>query len=357
MATSGTVGQTVFRTREVIDMAARRCKKNPALLSGEQLDSALKNLWLILTGFASVGAPVWKINHTYSELRENDPNVVLPVGTIEVSGAPQLMSVTRVTDGTASTDGEGVAANAFDDDLTTALVNVTSAHHLELVFDTEQDVVSIGILPAATGLWDFSLELGYSDNRDSLVVETFTQQQVYQGCWLWVFVPFDAREKFSSARLQAAGTTTLNVTELYVGANPAFAGTLAQYNKDEYFSLPNKNSPGTPNSCWQDVRRDRTYLRVWPVPRAADVGKFIEVLAHQELQDIGTLRQQLDIPNRFFDAVIARLAERIADEDPDFKGDIDRLERKATDAHKLAFTGITAKGSLNIVPRIGGYTR
>lgn len=356
MATSGTVGQTVFKTREVIDFAARAYRKPPALLTGEQLDSALKHLWLILTEFASHGAPVWKIRHEYLPLYANTPYAVLPVGAVEMSGA-NLVSVTRVTDGTPTTDGEGTAANAFDDDTTTAVTHVSAARYIDLEFTEAQNVVAIGVLPAASGTWDFSLQLGYSDGRDPLTIKTFDDEQVYEGRWLWAYVPLESREKFARARIQASGTTVLNVSELYVGADATFAGTLAPYNKDEYFSLPNKNQVGTPNLFWQDVRRDQTFLRLWPVPGPADVYKHLEVLAHQEIEDIGTLRQSLDIPNRFFDAVIRALAERMADEDPDFKGDINRLERKAAEARRTAFAGITAKGSINIVPNIRGYTR
>ena len=64
MAYSGTVSQTTFDTRRVIEHAARRCRMPAQTLTSEHVDIANDNLYLLLSALANEGAPLWCIQKT-----------------------------------------------------------------------------------------------------------------------------------------------------------------------------------------------------------------------------------------------------------------------------------------------------
>lgn len=55
MAYSGTISQTIFDTRRVIENAARRCKMPPQTLTAEHIDVANDQLYLMLSALANQG--------------------------------------------------------------------------------------------------------------------------------------------------------------------------------------------------------------------------------------------------------------------------------------------------------------
>jgi hypothetical protein len=61
VAVSGTVSQTVFNTRKVVDHAFRRCRLPPEGVGSEQLTVALESLYLILSQLANRGLQLWCI--------------------------------------------------------------------------------------------------------------------------------------------------------------------------------------------------------------------------------------------------------------------------------------------------------
>jgi hypothetical protein len=59
MAFSETVSQTVFNTRKVIDSAMRRCRVPAQTITGEHIEIAKDQLFLLLSAWANDGAPLW----------------------------------------------------------------------------------------------------------------------------------------------------------------------------------------------------------------------------------------------------------------------------------------------------------
>lgn len=353
MATSGTVDQTIFTTQEVIDHAYRRMKMPAELISGEKIDTALRNLWLILQDLGgNKGCPVWEIETQLRPLYQGLAEVDLLPGTVQVLNA-NLRTLQRLT-GTY-TSSEGTSDFAFDGDLETACTQVAAAGNIELNMLSEVVITTFGILPRVTGLWDFVYEISL-DGVTWITVETFTQEPMVARQWLWTDVQITRYSAYQYARVRATGATVLDVIEWYV-ANTPQAIPMAPMNKDDYFNLPNKSFQGRPVQFWQDMRRANPVLLVWPVPNDQSAFQLIEAQAHRAIQDVGSMTQQLDIPNRWFNWVVWSLAEAQADEDPDFKGDINRLEQKKDKALRDAQAGIVATGPIFLQPNISHYTR
>lgn len=353
MATSGTVGQTVFTTQQVLDHACRRGKLPAELIAGEKISIALQVLWLLFQQLSSQGVPVWRIQQQLWPLYQGQGRVPADVGTVEVLNA-NLRTMQRLT-GTLTTSAGGDVDLAFDTDIQTACTQTVANGNIQVEYESPTTITTIGLLPNATGVWDFVYEIS-QDGATWVTVDTFTDQAVVTRQWLWRDYNITRWDSYSFARIRATDGTTLDVAEFFT-ANMPNSIPMAPLNKDDYFNLPNKVFQGRPVQFWQDMERDLPALLLWPIPNGAANFQLIEGQVHMQLQDVGTMAQALDIPARWFNAVIWSLARDLAYEEPEFKGDIKDLENKADRAMALAWGGITPKGPIYIQPNISPYTR
>lgn len=353
MATSGTVGTTVFTTQQVIDHAYRRMRMPPELASGEKLDSALENLWLILQVLSSKGVPVWRIETQILPFYQGLISVSPLIGTVEVLNANTRI-LQRLT-GLYDTDQGGDPSFAFDGDLETACTQTAPDGTITVDFEIETTITTFGLLPNVTGTWSFVYEVSI-DNVTWETVSTYTAQAVVARQWLWQDVEIVRWPTYQYARVRATGGTTLDILEWFIGNNPS-AIPMSSINKDDYFNLPNKSFQGRPVQFWQDMDRDNPVLNVWPVPNFQANFYQCEAQVHRMIEDVGEMSMSLDLPARWYDWVVDELAVKQAREDPDFKGDIKDLIGFAVESLKVAQGGIVNKGPIYIQPNISHYTR
>jgi hypothetical protein len=111
-------------------------------------------------------------------------------------------------------------------------------------------------------------------------------------------------------RLQANGTTVLNVAELFFG-NMATEIQIARINKDDYWNLPNKTFQGRPVQYWCDRQLNGPVMQLWPAPGAAFVFQQVTILAHRHIMNTTDMAGNIEVPQRVFDAVWMSLAERL----------------------------------------------
>lgn len=353
MATSGTIGTTVFTTQQVIDHAYRRMRMAAELVSGEKIDTALENLWLILQVLTSRGIPIWRIQTQILPFYQGQVGVDPLIGTVEVLNANTRI-LQRLT-GLYATDQGGDPELAFDGDLQTAFTQVAPNGILTIDFENAVTVMCFGLLPNATGSWNFVYEVS-DDGVTWETVQTYTAQAVVIRQWLWVDVEITRWPSYQFARLRATGGTTLNILEWFIGNNPQ-AIPMSPLNKDDYFNLPNKSFQGRPVQFWQEMARDNPVLKVWPVPDFAANFYQCEAQCHRMIEDVGEMSMQLDLPARWYDWIVDALAVKQAREDPDYKGDIKDLMMFEAESLKIAQGGITNKGPIYIQPNISVYTR
>lgn len=114
--------------------------------------------------------------------------------------------------------------------------------------------------------------------------------------------------------------------------------SLARWERDDYFSLPNKASQGTPSVFYVDQHRDTATLYLWPVPSANSALK-IDFLRKPET--VTNLSQTVDLPQKYQEAFYAMLAVRCAgifgvQPGPELVARADTLRRQAEDAERPA---------------------
>ncbi len=305
--TSGTIGQTQYNTRLVVDHAFRACRLAPQQITSEYIRVATEQLGLMLSAWANTSTPLWC-----------QTKVILPM----VQGVYQL-NVANTFPGTVDileanlrwgnqftgsyTASSGVAANAFDHNPQTACAQTAPGGNITMQLTAASAVENVGIMPAVSGQ---SWTVSFQYSNDGVAWTTFDTQTIETVAGTFVWFDYQGLPTATYWRVQAAPTTTLNVAELYYG-NMAIEIPVARINKDDYWNLPNKTFQGRPVQYWCDRQVAGPVMWLWPCPGAAFVFQQITVLVHRHIMDVGQLYNVLELPQRAFDAVTWSLGERL----------------------------------------------
>ena len=359
MATSGTVGQTVFETRKVIDHAFRRAKVQPQQITPEYIDTALDLLFLNLSALSSYGIPLWVIEKTILPIYRGQRSVPLPIGTVDVMDF-NIRDLFRAL-GQVNTASEGLPDNAFDGNLTTACVQTLPAGFIQTDYGDGEAVQidNYGIYFNATGTWDIEL-LGSQDGITFTVLYANAELNAVAGNWFWLDLEEQIPWRF--IRLQANGTTILNVAELFLG-NTANEIPMPKISLDSYSNLPDKAFLSRPTEYWFDKQavgsaNNQSIATVWPPPDTEFTFYQYVLYVKRQIQDVGTMIQEVEVPQRWYEYVICDLARKVVREIPE--ADISRLPILDADFDKEAknvWTGEDDGSPVFLQPKIGVYTR
>jgi hypothetical protein len=357
MAYSGTVGQTVISVQTLIDHGARRCGKLAEELAVEQVQSAKESLFFFLSNLANLGINYWAINKTVIGLNANQYIYTLPVGAVDAQNV-LYRNIDRPV-GSYTTSAGGVVANVYDGDTATYCQQTSSNGNIAVDYGTNnaQYIGSIGFLPYVSGggsaTWSYVLEYS-TDGATWNALATGTSVAVSDMQWVWTDI--DPGQNVNYYRMRATGNTTLALRELYFGNNSREI-QMARLNRDDYTNLPNKNfTANQPFQFWFDRTIPQPTLYLWPVP--SDPFVQMTVWYSRQIMDVGALSGELEIPQRWYEAVLMNLSHRMSLELPGVQLDrIGYLEKMAAQYLNDAESEERDKSPIMISPNISVYTR
>lgn len=360
MAVSGTISQTQFPTRKVIDHAFRRCRVATQLITSEHLEIAQDVLYLYMSELVNQGIPLWCIDKQLLPMYEGSTEVVCPNGTVDVLNL-QIRQLQRLSGTTTAT--EGTADNATDGDVETACTQTTPGGNVTIEFDSATSISNLGILPNATGTWDIAVQVS-QDGVTYTSVYTNTTFSAVSGEWTWIDL-YDADTTQEGVdlnnvlfvRLLATAPTILDVDEFVVANSPSEI-PMARINRDDYQSLPDKTFQGRPVQFWLDIQRDNPVIRIWPAVQLQYTFYQLVLTRKRYLMDVGTLTETLDLPQRWFEAVVSELAARLAMEIQEVDMELIPTLRGAADRATLkAWTGEEDSSPVFFRVNLSPYTR
>ncbi len=355
MATSGTVGSTIFLNQQIIDHAFRRCKMVEQEITGEHIQVSLEMLWLFTQTLVNKGIKLWNVIPLLLPIYERNQTVPCPLGTVDTYTI-NLRNQNRLT-GTA-TASEGVADNAFDSDLTTACTQVSALGTITMLLDSAMAISTFGIMPNVSGTWDYVIEASNDNFVTATPYITRTGQAVVANEWIWEDVQAPSRVvEFDSWRLRATGTTVLDVIEL-VYQNKPNEIPMYKLNRNDYANLPDKASTGRPTQFWYDKTRTQPEIELWPSPGAEFTFNQITGFVQRQLQDVGAMTDELEVPDRWYLAIVCNLAAQMGREIKEVdEVIIPRLDLDAKHYLDDAWTGETDESEVYLRPNIAPYTR
>jgi len=354
VATSGTIATTVFKTRKVVDQAYRRCRLPAQSITGEMLENALTELQLMLPAWLNKQLPLWCQTKYIIGLTEGVYSVVLPVGVIDVLDV-NMRTTTRLTEGTA-TSSTGNADLAFDADLaTTCDLTGVIGQNITLELNEAASVQTTGVLPATSGTYSLDFQYLNEDGVTWVSYHLDTAVVLVANEWFW----FDAQGIPLTAlgyRMVLNTASALSVREL-VFANRGNEINMARINRDDWFYLPDKYVRGRPVQFWLDRQRVQAIMNIWPSPEAQFIYSQITMIGARQIMDVGTLNQEIEVPQLWWDALVCGLAERLAIITPEVKPEMIKITKEmAADSLALAFAENRDRSPINIVVDISPYT-
>jgi len=330
VAVSGTVSTTVFNTRKVIDHAFRRCRIPPEGISSEQISFALDSLYLILSALANRGLQLWCIERYLMPLYQAQGLITLPDGVVDILNT-NLRTIGVVNQNTNNT--------------------VTSTTY-QSIFPATTQVTTVGIEWSGASV-PYALETS-SDGVVWVTLATEDNPNATAGIVTWADVQGSVPATYFRVR---ATTGVLNQAQVLL-ANMPNEIPMARLNRDDYVNLPNKTFEGRPLQFWCDRQLNNPVMYLWPVPSAQFITAQVVVWVKRYIMDVGTMTQEIEVPQRWYDAIVYLLAARVAEETPTVDPQmIAILDQKAQRA-LLEVEGEERDDSpIYMTPNIAVYTR
>ena len=328
MAFSNTVSQTNFNTRRVIDNAIRRCKLTAQQITAEHIDTANDQLYLFLSDLANQGAPLWCIEKQIYPLYEGVGDITMTDGTVDIlnSNFRTLQPVTGT--------------------------NVDTSTTRTVSFTTDIFVANVGIYWTAAAV---PIALERSDDGIVWVTIQTETPTATAGQWTW----YDLDSSVATPYFRVRATSgTLSFSQIYLANTPTEI-PLARMNRDDYTNLPNKAFQNNrPLQFWFDRQVNNPIMHMWPVPNDAATVCQIVVWRQRYIMDVGTMTQDVEVPQRWLEAIVAGLAAKMALELVEVDVNlIPILDQKAAISLNIAQMEERDNSPMMIAPNISPYTR
>lgn len=136
--------------------------------------------------------------------------------------------------------------------------------------------------------------------------------------------------------------------------NPQLDRYLFPISRDEYAAISAKNTQGFPSQYWFDRLISPT-VTFYLVPDGSYPYDFFYYRARQIMDANATNSQNLELPTRFFDAITADLAHRLA---RIYRPDLEQARKVDRDeAWSIASTEDTEWVPMHVTPVLSGYWR
>jgi hypothetical protein len=357
MSTSGTVGQTVINVQTLIDHGARRCGKLAEELTDEQIISAKQSLYFLLSNLINIGIQYWAVDKVVLGTKPDQQIYFLPVGSNDALNV--LYRTMNRPVGSYSTSAGGVVSNVYDGNVDTYCQQTSANGNIAVNFGTANPIYagSIGFLPyiAGGGSATWSITLEYSvDGATWLTLDDLGAISVTDNQWVWTDI--DPGQNVIYYRIRAYAGTTLALREFYIGNNARLI-QMSRLNRDDFTNIPNQNfTANQPYQFWFNRTIPQPQLQLWPVPSDA----FVQIVVwySRQIQDVGSMTDELEIPQRWYEAVQMMLAHRMSLELPTVP--LDRVQYLETQAEKylaLAESEERDRSPIYLAPNIAVYTR
>ena len=356
MAYSETYGK-VYTVQTLIDHGARRCGKLAEELTSEQLLSARESLGFVLTSLINIGIQYWAVEKKVFGLTPEKYIYTLPDGSNDVLNA--LYRTMSRPSGSYTSSAGGTVASVADNDINTFCQQNAANGNISVNFGTDNPIYagSIGLMPYVSGggsaVWTLILEYSTDgvtwNTLDDLGTVTVTDKE-------WIWTDIDPGQSVQYYRVRASGGTTLALREFYVGNNSREI-TMSRLNRDDYTNLPNKNfTANQPYQFWFNRTIPQPEIYLWPTP--SDPFVQMTVWYSKQIMDVGALTDELQIPQRWYMAVVSMLAHQMSLELPQMDmARIQYLEAQAEKHLALAEVEERDKSPVYFAPNIGVYTR
>ena len=325
MAYSGSISGTTFNALKVVDHAFRRCRLPAQAITSEMQEYALESLYVFLSELANIKTPSWCIEKMVLPMYQNQPIVTLPAGTVEVLNLNYR--VLQVVSG----------------------ATVTTSTSYTVYFTTQTVVDTVGIKWSAA-----SVPVTFQVSNDGLAWTTVGSSSATASAGEITWTDISGALPYTHFRITS--TQPLSYSVITLGNLPQEI-PLGQLSRDSYVNQSNKVFPGRPSSYYFQRDLPEPIVNIWPAPFYASEQAQLILWRHRQIMDTENLQQEVEVPQRWLEAIIDGLAARVAAETPQVDPQIMAVrEQKAAMSVQRAWDGDNDGSPIQINPGISVYT-
>lgn len=308
-----------FGTNTQIDDLIRESFERIGIIGNEftglQIQSAIMSANLELTKWTGKVPLSWTRKRFMFSLYDGQPIYQLPITITKmidvVAVQPQFL-----LGGSSFSSAGGTPGNCFDYSSTTGCTQVSPDGYISYNYGptNSYSIQYVGVVPLSQSTYKLVVEYSF-DNVNWFTIYRAPSQTYFANQTAWFVIDNSLNAKVW--RIRETGGATLAIQYIYFG-QPTNIGTgdryLTSISYTEWMQIATKMNVGYPSSFFFNAQIQPT-LTLWPVPGNSPAnGGFTNILytAYQYIADVTALFNQFDVPQRFYDALVAGLSFRLA---------------------------------------------
>lgn len=369
MATSGTVSAYRYNQQKILDHAFRRAGKAAEMASGENIAIGQDLIFSITSEWINAGYPLWTRQYQLFGPTIGSPEVPCTPGTVDVFHSYwRILQPFRGADTLSTGAGDTTLFSGQPGpDVTIPGPNAGATVN----FGSATEIDTIGVLLGGVSTVTAALIMqASSDNATWVTVATFPTTTYSPG--QWQYFDLDPTVSQQYLRIVYPGSSSITLNQLQFALSQGQDILLGELNQDMYYNLPDKQMRGSqPNSAFID-RQIVPVLKIWPTCNVqAFYNGCITMLTRRYIQDPGALTDNIEVPQRWIEALQWRLANVLMVEIPDNQGQgqqsilsiqakaqrMAKIEKEAAKSESLMWAEERTRGPMQLTPMIGVYTR
>jgi len=359
MAYSNTYDQTVITVDQLISYAYRDAGKQAEEITPEYVQAGKQALFYILQNSVNRGINIWLQKIEVLGPQAYQQYLTMPYNVVDVLEANWIY-IDNPAISTALPVDNANAPVLFDQignaSLTSYATSTLSENYFGSSFQNQTRIFYVGFNAYSPGTTTtYNLDLQSSNDGvtwttiQSLNPATLSDQQ-------WYYETVTITQPFYYYRLNNRNTGSTFSLRAIQFAQSQQVIPLARLNRTDYFSLPNKQFPGNRSLQYWFNRQIDPQLFLWPVPN--NNFQVFQFILELQPQDVGSLTNELYLPDRWVPYIQAELSHKLALQLPNT--DMTRityLKQEAMQLRQDAEEEDRDKSPIYFQPNISYYTR
>lgn len=324
MATSGTIATTTINTATLVEHALLRARVPLSAQSPEIISKSLESLYFLLLGLSNNGLNLWCVDKGYIGLTAGRATYSMPAGTLDILNVIHSQPTYANSTFSAITNGGSAYANS-------------------------PTVIRVGFYFSASYTGTITIS-NSSDGVTYTAITTLSGDSYSASTWYYADIPTATIDSYFSVTGTSAPVSNISLI------TTSYDLPVSQWNRDTWAALNNKDKQNHPATNYFFEKKVSPQLTLWPVPDSST--NYLMIYRHRQIQDIGTLIQQVELPQRWLEGIIWQLALRISFEIPSADPGMIEIIAKMADKYEFEAELSETDGSpMSISPGIRGYTR
>jgi hypothetical protein len=359
MAYSNTYDQTVITIDQMISYAYRDAGKQAEEITPEYVQAAKQALFYILQNSVNRGINIWLQKIEVLGPRAFQQFIKMPYNVVDVLEANWVYIVNPTISAALPIDNVNSPAlfdQTVNSDLSLYATSTLSENYFGASFQQQTRIFYVGFnaYSPSTATTTYSLDLQASNDGitwttiQSLDTVTLADQE-------WSYSTVAITQPYYYYRLINRLSSVFSIRAIQFAQSQQVI-PLARLNRTDYFSLPNKQFPGNRALQYWFNRQIDPEMYLWPVPNTNY--QVFQMILELQPQDVGSLTNELYLPDRWVPYIQAELSHKLALQIPN--ADMTRisyLKQEAMQLRQEAEDEDRDKSPIYFQPNISYYTR